>query len=277
MNLLNSKRAVFALGFAALFLASCASSKRKKDFTYFNNLPEDSVYIVKDAIENNEIKLMPGDIITIRVSTLDDKSTELFNQGVLSRTPGVNSAQVSTLQSDGYMLDKNGEINFPVFGRIALKGKTLEETQSILTQKISKEVKNPIVNVRLQNSVVTVMGEVGKPGPINISDRTTTVLEAIGRAGDIQPTGKKKDVKVIRRSNGVTEYAILNLNDISATNSPYYFLQQGDIVVVNSNHVKERIVRGGLDKQQTAYIITGSISSLAALTTALILYIQSTK
>lgn len=276
MSLLNSKRTALVLSVAAMFLASCTSSKKKKDFTYFNNLPEDSVYIVKDAIENKETKLMPGDIITIRVSTLDDKSTELFNQGVLSRAPGAYASATSTLQTDGYMLDKNGDINFPVFGRILLKGKTLEETQRILTQKISAEVKNPIVNVRLQNAIVTVMGEVGKPGPINISDRTTTVLEAIGRAGDIQPTGKKNDVKVIRRSNdGVTEYAILNLNNISATNSPYYFLQQGDIIVVNSNHVKERIVRGGLDNQQTIYLVTGGLSALAAITTAVVLINQT--
>lgn len=274
MNSIEFKSILSCLCAISIFFASCAGSKKKKDFTYFNNLPNDSVLVIADATKSKEIHLMPGDIISIRVSTLDEKATDLFNQGVMNRTQ-IGGSATSTLQSEGYMLDKNGDINFPLFGLIGLKGKTLEEAQVILTQKITKEVKNPIVNVRLQNAVVTVMGEVGKPGPINISDRPTTVLEAIGRAGDIQPTGKKDDVKVIRRSGAATEYAILNLNDIAVTQSPYYFLQQGDVVVVNSNHVKERIVRGGLDNQQTIYLVTGSISSLAAVATVAVLLITN--
>jgi polysaccharide export outer membrane protein len=270
MKLMNIKTILIGLGIMSMLLGACAS-KKKKDFTYFNNLPNDSVLVIPDNTLLRETRLMPGDIITIRVSTLDEKATELFNQGVLNRS-SFNGSQTSTLQTEGYMLDKNGDINFPLFGLINLKGKTLEEAQKIVTQKVVTEVKNPIVNIRLQNAIVTVMGEVGKPGPINISDRPTTVLEAIGRAGDIQPTGKKDDVKVIRRNGNQTEYAILNLNDITSTHSRFYYLQQGDIVVVNSTHVKERVVRGGLDNQQTIYLIIGGLSSLASISTVLILY-----
>ena len=261
-------RYISLFSFALILFVSCASSKKKR-FTYFNNLTDDSVYVMKDIEKDVATLLQPGDIITIRVSTLDDKSTELFNNGVLNRVQGGSgsSSASSTLQTEGYRLDKNGDINFPVFGQINLKGKTLEDVQTILTQKISSQVKNPIVNVRLQNAIVTVIGEVKSPGPINISDRTVTVLEALGRAGDIQPTGRKDNVMLIR-SNGVTKEIVrLNLNDISSTNSPYYFLQQGDIIVVDPTKVKERVVNGGFDKQSIVYLAVGSLTGVVSIIT----------
>ncbi|HTO14694.1 MAG TPA: polysaccharide biosynthesis/export family protein [Edaphocola sp.] len=265
---------IFACLALTLLLSSCAGTKDKKGFTYFNNLPEDSLYVNHYNNLSKVLLLQPGDVITIKLSTMDDISNRLFNQGVLqnniSTTTVSGMGSENTLQTDGYLLDVNGAINFPVFGLIDLKGKTIEEAQMILTQKISTQVKNPIVNVRLTNAIVTVMGEVGHPGIVNISDRRTTLLEALGRAGDIQPTGQKNDIKVIRTIGNKTEFATLNLNDIASTQSPFYVLQQGDIIVVNSTSEKQRIVRGALDSRGAATLTFGVISALNTFATLIL-------
>lgn len=264
---------IFACLALTLLFSSCAGTKDKKGFTYFNNLPEDSLYVNQYRNLSKVLFLQPGDIITIKLSTMDDISNRLFNQGVLQNnisTIASGMGNENTLQTDGYLLDVNGAINFPVFGLIDLNGKTIEEAQTILTQKISTQVKNPIVNVRLRNAIVTVMGEVGSPGIVNISDRRTTLLEAIGRAGDIQTTGQKNDIKVIRTIGNKTEFATINLNDIASTQSPFYILQQGDIIVVNSTSEKQRIVRGALDGRGAATLTFGVISALNTFATLIL-------
>ncbi|HRP89106.1 MAG TPA: polysaccharide biosynthesis/export family protein [Edaphocola sp.] len=267
---MNRNFILFSCAVAFLF-SSCAVTKDKKSFTYFNNLPEDSLYVDYYSNLKQELKLQPGDVITIKVSSIDDASNRLFNQGVIQNSLSVTGKTLvggdNTLQQDGYLLDVNGAINFPVFGLIELKGKTIEQAQMILTEKINREVKNPIVNVRLKNGIVTVMGEVGNPGIVDISNRRTTLLEALGKAGDIQPSGRKDDVKVIRTIGNRTEYATLNMNDIASTQSPFYILQQGDIIVVNATTLKQRMVRGASDGRQNTTLIIAVISGLSTLAT----------
>ncbi|MBL7707183.1 MAG: polysaccharide biosynthesis/export family protein [Taibaiella sp.] len=234
--------------------ASCSVTKDKKSFTYFNNLPEDTLFVTKDQNENVEQRLKPADVVSIRVATLDNVSNTLFNE--------------PALQTDGYKLDVNGDINFPIIGKVNLKGKTIEEASTILTQKIGTQVKNPIVNVRLLNAQVLMMGEIAAPGLVNISDRKTTLLEAIGRAGDIKATGRKDNVLVIRTKNGNKEYARVNLNNKDAIYSPYYFLHQDDVVVINPTKLREKESRGelrGYQSTQIALSLMGSAVGLLSL------------
>ncbi len=234
--------------------SSCSVSKDKKSFTYFNNLPGDTLFITKDQNQDVEQRLKPADVVSIRVATLDNVSNTLFNE--------------PALQTDGYKLDINGDINFPIVGKVNLKGRTIEEASTLLTQKISAQVKNPIVNVRLLNAQVLIMGEIATPGMVNISDRKTTLLEAIGRAGDIKASGKKDDILVIRTQNGNKEYARVNLNDKNAIYSPYYFLRQDDVVVINPTKLREKESRGelrGYQSTQIALSIMGSAVGLLSL------------
>lgn len=249
------KKTIYSLLVLITFgVASCSVSKDKKSFTYFNNLPEDTFFVTKDQNENVEQRLKPADVVSIRVATLDNVSNTLFNE--------------PALQTDGYKLDVNGDINFPIIGKVNLKGKTIEEASTILTQRISVQVKNPIVNVRLLNAQVLMMGEITTPGLVNISDRKTTLLEAIGRAGDIKATGRKDNVLVIRTQNGNKEYARVNLNNKDAIYSPYYFLHQDDVVVINPTKLKEKESRGelrGYQSTQIALSIMGSAVGLLSL------------
>lgn len=251
-----------------VFLASCATTKDKKSFSYFNNLPKDSIYVVKDAVsEEADQKLKPGDVISIRVSTMDQATNVLFNEGVF--TTGANAAGGNgALQADGYKLDSKGNVQLPLIGKLNLQGKSLEEAQNIITQKIATQAKNPIVSIRLLNAQVIVMGEVGRPGPINITDRKTNILEALGRAGEITGTGKKNEVLVIRTNNGQKEHVFLNLNDIAVISSPYYYLRQDDMVIVYPTDLKEKQVRGalrGIEITNLSFAIIGSSLSLLNL------------
>ncbi|RYD99852.1 MAG: polysaccharide export protein [Sphingobacteriales bacterium] len=248
-----------------VILASCATTKDKKSFSYFNNLPKDSVYVVKDAVsEDADPKLKAGDVISIRVSTLDQTTNILFNEGVL--TTGANATSGNgTLQTDGYKLDSKGNVQLPLIGKLNLQGKSLEEAQIIITQKIATQAKNPIVSIRLLNAQVMVMGEVGRPGPINITDRKTSILEAIGRAGEVTSTAKKDEILVIRTNNGQKEHAFLNLNDIAVINSPYYYLRQDDMVIVYPTNLKEKQVRGALRGIEITTLSFGILSSSLSL------------
>lgn len=250
--------------------ASCAPIKDKKSFSYFNNLPKDSIYVIKDEGVTFDQKLKSGDVLSIKVSTLDAETNLLFNEGLQPGT-GNSGSGGSTLQSSGYKLDRNGDIYMPLIGQLNLEFKTQEEVQAIITQKISKQVKNPIVAVRLLNAQVMVMGEVGNPGLINISDRKTTLLEAIGRAGEITPTGDKKAVLVMRTTKGNKEFAFVDMNDVAALSSPYYFLHQDDVVVVYPNKLKEKAVRGSASGAQVAQLSLGFLSTGLSIVSLILL------
>lgn len=249
----------------SIILGSCATSKDKKSFSYFNNLPKDSIYVVKDAFsEEADQKLKPGDVISIRVSTLDQATNVLFNEGVFTTATNATGGN-GVLQTDGYKLDSKGNVQLPLIGKLNLQGKTLEEAQGIITQKISTQAKNPIVSLKLLNAQVMVMGEVGRPGPISITDRKTSVLEAIGRAGEVTNTGKKDEVLVIRTNNGMKEHVFLNLNDIAVIGSPYYYLRQDDMVIVYPTNLKEKQVRGALRGIEITNLSFGILSSSLSL------------
>src|SRR5690606_11755242 len=240
-------RAFISLLVLIALLSSCVPSRHKGKFTYFNNLPKDTVYVTSNLQSQNDIRVKVNDVLSIKVSTRDDKSNILSNQGVLSSSiQERSSASVDVLQSEGYRVDNQGNINFPVFGKINVLGKTLEEVEAQIADSIATQVKNPIVNVKLLNIQVVVMGEVGKPGIIEVSGRKVTVLEAVGLAGDIKETGKKSEVLIIRNNKNTKEYARVNLTDVNVVSSPYFYVQQDDVIVVEPTRIKERAAIGGM-------------------------------
>jgi len=178
--------------------------------------------------------IQPDDILTITVSSLSAESNVLFNNVLLP-----NNGNVGTLAekiNEGYLVDKEGAINFPVIGRIMLGGMTKEEAQTKMTDLIKTQVKNPIVNVRFKNFKVTVIGEVAKPATFTVLTEKINVLEALGLAGDMTSYGRRENVLIIREKDGVRTATRINLNNKSVLSSPYYYLQQNDIVYVEPDN-----------------------------------------
>jgi len=236
-----------------VFITSCAS---KQDVVYFQDAQEYET-IISDNSHVNTFKI--DDVISINVSTLDSEASLPFNvfKGVMA-----NGSRPEQLD---YIIDKNGNIDFPVLGEIKIVGLTPEETKNLLKEKLQPYLKDPIINIRLVNFTVTVLGNVNSPGTYPVNGEQITVLEAIGLANDLNIKGMRKNVLVIRDFNGTKVYTRIDLTTKEALNSPVYYLTQNDVVYVEPNN--SAIKTSSLDNRASIAI---SVASLL-ITTALIL------
>src|SRR5690606_26571685 len=230
-----------------------------RNLVYFSDIDSQSNYNVK--IESSvDPEIQPDDLLKITVSSLSQESNMLFNAGILTTT-GNNAISTSPL-NDGYLVDKAGEINFPVLGKIKIGGLTKDEAIEEVSFRLREYVKDPIVNIRFMNFKVTVIGEVNRPSTFTVATEKITILEALGLAGDMTPYGKRENVLVIRDKDGVRSANRLNLNDKSILSSPYYYLTQNDVVYVEPDKMKAVQVNVNPNRTQA---ITIASSILVAL------------
>lgn len=211
---------------AVCLLSSCGSAK---DVTYFKNR-EALDQAVKGYLV--DARIMPKDVLTITVSTTTPEAAKQFNLV----TP------TSQTQLQTYLVDNEGKINFPVIGELKVGGLTKTETEKLISDKIAlylTESQNPVVTVRMSSFSISVLGEVNHPGTFTLEREKINVLEALSRAGDMTIYGVRNNVTLIREdSEGVKTYHTLDLNDANIVNSPYYYLQQNDILYVEPNKIK---------------------------------------
>ena len=244
------------LAVLALIITSCGS---KKNVVYFQDA-SDYETIVSDNSRTNTFKV--DDVVRINVSTLDPVASTPFNifSGAQMEGGGQRPEQLD------YIVDKNGEIDFPVIGSIKIVGLTPEETKDLLTEKLQPYLKDPIINIRLRNFTVTVLGQVNRPGTYQVNGEQITVLEAIGLAGDIDIKGKRTNVLVIRDFNGTKVYTRIDLTTKGLLSSPVYYLTQNDVVYVEPN--KSAITQSSLDSRTNIAI---SVASLVITSTILLI------
>ncbi|SMC00617.1 polysaccharide export protein [Hymenobacter roseosalivarius DSM 11622] len=213
---------------------------------YLNDLKGSTEY--KTQILNRApLRLQPGDLLAVSVSSLSPESSILFNNGVLAPPSTANSTDATTVdnavsnnrQNEGYSIDNEGYITYPVLGRVKLGGLTKEEAIQTMTAAVKKYIKRPIVDIRLLNFRITVLGEVTRPASFTVPQENINVLEALGLAGDMTEYGKRESVLVIREKAGERVSMRLNLHKKEVFDSPYFYLQQNDIVYVEpDNRVK---------------------------------------
>ena len=143
------------------------------------------------------------------------------------------------MQNQTYVVNSDGDIYFPVLGKIHVSGMTTEQLQAYLTERISHDVEDPVVNVRIANFEVVVGGEVKSPKKIRVNRNRYSVLDALGDAGDPTEYGERSNVLLVREENGRREYHRLNLNSSDILSSPYFYLQQNDYIYVEPNAVRQ--------------------------------------
>ena len=229
---------LFAVCLGMVLLSSCGSTK---DIAYFQN----AQYIdLEQSKFLYDAKIMPKDILSITVSTVNQEAAipfnltvpTLFNQGFRS-----SYAQPSV---QSYLVDNNGCIEFPVVGTIRVGNLTKSECEQLVLSKMKpylNENERPVVTVRMTNYKISVLGEVAHPGMFTVNNEKINILEALAQAGDLTIYGVRTNVKLIREDEtGKKQIYTLNLNDASLVTSPYYYLQQNDIVYVEPNKVKSR-------------------------------------
>lgn len=225
-----------SLIFSLLLFVGCSS---QKEIAYFNGLNSNSAdSINKRFYKIHEARICPGDMLSITVTGLDPLAVAPFNLPLVSyATPGSDQLySAPTLQS--YLVDINGNINFPVIGTIKLAGLSKSQAIKYINEQLSPYLKNAIVTIQFMNYKVTVLGEVLRPGQYAISNERVTVLDALGLAGDMTIYGTRNNVLITRENNGKLEFVRLNLNSDEVFKSPYFYLQQNDVIYVEPNSVK---------------------------------------
>jgi polysaccharide export outer membrane protein len=225
------------LPFLLLWLLAACNPTR--NLVYFSNLKENDRYQTPPEAPL-ELRLQPNDLVSIRVSSLNPESNALFNRGVLA-APGAVATTLSAenTPTEGYLLDQSGDIDFPVLGKVKLGGLTNTEATTKMTTQIQQYVKSPIVTIRLLNFKVTVIGEVNRPSTFLVPTQRITILEALGLAGDMTAYGRRENVLLVREQNQVRSTTRLNLNDKALLTSPYFYLQQNDVIYVAPDKIKQ--------------------------------------
>jgi polysaccharide export protein len=232
--------------------------------------------VKETIISPQEIKIQPEDKISILVNSKDPQLANLFNLPVITRQIGQTSTSSSGSNQgvSGYTVDAEGNIDFPVLGKIHVAGMKREEIAShIKNELISKNlVKDPVVTVEFMNLAISVLGEVGKPGRYNIDRDKITLLDAISMAGDLTIYGKRDNVYVMRNEGGKqTSYQVNLLSAQDVYSSPAYYLQQNDVIYVKPNSVRARqSTVNGNNVRSTSFWI--SLASL--LTTITVLFVK---
>lgn len=227
-----SKNLLFLL--LSLIFSSCASTR---NLVYFKNLENDTEY--KEEVKNKIApKIQPDDLLSITVSSLNPESNILFNNGVLQTIGGNSNSGTSSHTNDGYLVNKDGAINFPVLGSVKLEGLTKEEATDKMEEEIKKSVKNPIVNIKFLNFRITVIGEVNRPSTFIVPSERINLIEALGLAGDLTAYGKRENILIIRETNGIRTTARIDLSNKNVLSAPFYYLQQNDIVYVEPAKLK---------------------------------------
>ena len=210
-------------------LAVAASCTSYKDIVYFQDI--DNVNLKKLTSEYEAV-IKKDDRLTIVVSGPDKTVTAPYNLTLseMSNTGGYsNNPEQSTLS---YLVDVDGNIEFPILGKIHVEGMTRSQLTEYLTAEIGKDVHNPIVYVSFRNYKITVLGEVRAPGTYTYDSERINILQALGRAGDLTLTAERQGILLIREVDGKQEHYKIDLKDSHLLDSPYFYLQQNDVIVV---------------------------------------------
>jgi polysaccharide export outer membrane protein len=249
--------------FFILLFFSCAS---KKDIVYYQNV--DSLE-PQGAYSSYEVKIQPDDLLSIIVSAEDPEIAIPFNLHTVSiaspnRSSSANGEQTMQL----YLVDADGNIEFPVLGKLHVGGLTRTQILSLFYSKLGVYIKNPIVNFRIANFKFSVQGEVTAPGTYNVNSERITLIEALSMARDLTIYGKRDNILIIREVNGDKIYTRIDITQADFINSPYYYLAQNDVIYVEPNKNK---VNGSAVGSNTGVLI-----SITSLLITLITFIVTT-
>lgn len=212
----------------------------------------------KDEIKTYETLLQPDDLLSIIVSSENPENSIPFNLPQIQGNYEIGNNQNGIKT---YLVDSDGNIDFPVLGKIKLAGLSRKEADQKLIVLLSEYIKNPGINLRILNYKFSVLGEVNRPGSYAVSSERITLLEALSKAGDLTIYGKRSDILVIREHNGKKNYKHIDITKSDFINSDYYYLVQNDVVLVNPNRTRQNAAAVGPNSS----VILSAISILTSI------------
>lgn len=223
----------------SLLLVSCGSSKSVTYLQEAETLPANSI---PQTIPTVNAVVMPGDLIDIIISGFNVEAVKPFNRNVMVGEVGGSNGGAQN-SSSSYLVDDNGNIDFPVVGKLHIGGMNKSQIKELISNELAPKYLSeaPTIDIRFKNFKVSVLGEVQTPGIYTAENERLNILEALAKAGDLSITGKRDNVMLIRtNSDGTRSVYRLNLMDKNLILSPYYELQQNDVIYVQPNSSKAR-------------------------------------
>ncbi|HIX44757.1 MAG TPA: polysaccharide biosynthesis/export family protein [Candidatus Barnesiella excrementipullorum] len=266
---------ILILSSVLLLLASCQSAKQ---VPYLQNVDEIPADVLAKATYVPEQILMPGDLLDITVMATDRVSVQPFNRRVVDLSK--SSGSLTSDELNFYLVDNSGYIDMPVLGRIYVQGMTKSELENYIREEIYPKYIHevPAVTVRFENFRISVTGDVAKPGSFVVPNERINVLEAIAMAGDLNITGRRDNVLLVRvNADGSRTTARLDLTDKDLILSPYFYLQQNDVLYVEPNVSKARSSTVVPPTASLAISIIGSALSVASLIMTILNFTNITK
>ena len=232
----------------SLLVLSTSCSLPKRTIYFRDNAPTDTTVLITKIPPYIQSVIASDDILAFKMTSISDFTVKdpvsIFNDGGIiypitpNRNGGSSGGGSGGENQKGYLVDAEGYVDFPVIGKMKVAGLTLRNVKDMLCEKLRLNyVKDPVVEIRILNYRVTVLGEVRYPGVVIAPNHRMNLMEAVAAADDITLSGRRDNVMVIRENHGRREFARVNLNSRNAFANPYFYLKQNDIVYVEAARV----------------------------------------
>lgn len=267
MNKYSSTKLNFSISLAILILAMMSSCVSNKKIAYFQDIQTVNQAKLDNATKFTEPIIQPDDILSINIFTLNPQSGAIVNQAASNTVlgGGANTA-VAAQQVSGFLVDRNGDVELSLIGKVKVEGLTTYQARELIREKAAEVYKEPNVQLRFANFKVSVLGEVNAPSAYTLPNEKVTILDALSLAGDLTIYGRRENVLIVRDNNGKKEFARLNLNSSNIFESPYYYLRQNDVVYVEPNNRK--VSASNSAQVQTISVIASVLSVLVVAITS---------
>jgi polysaccharide biosynthesis/export protein len=262
--ILNAKKALLLVTTVALFCFSCTSYEH---IPYFQDLNQSS--ITREDINNfSPLIIQPGDILAINVIS-PSEGASLFNYN-LNRISGLTGSEPSARNSEnntsqnaviGYLVDSNGNINLPFLGEVKASGMTTTNLTDVLESSLKQYLSKPVINIRVTNFKISVLGDVLRPDVYTIQNERITITEALSLAGDLNITAVRNNILLIREINGKREYIPIDLNSKKLFESPYFYLKNHDVIYATPN--KSKVSNANTASFEKVSLIISALSVVA--------------
>lgn len=224
--------------FFLLIISLVTSCKPKQNMIYMSN---NNFQQEVSQARYEGLRIQEGDMLEIIVTALDDLAVKPFNRTTMQKTGEEGNAGATRLGDNQYQVTSDGYISFPVLGNVYCKGMTKQQLKTELDSRLKQYLTDPVVTVRHLNFNISILGDVGSPGQKTSSTERLNIFQALALAGDMRDSANRTNVKLIRYSeeSGKDITYNLDLSEASIVNSPYYYLQQNDILYVEPDKNKQ--------------------------------------
>lgn len=261
----------------ALFVFMFGACSAPKDVVYLQGVDKLTPEQVSQMTQTYTSRISKDDLLSISVTASDPTVTTPFNPPVFSYAQQGEQPIVAAQSMYTYLVDSDGNINFPVLGKIHVAGLSKQELCDEMQKKLSKYIEDPLVNVQITNFRITIMGEVNRPGIFTIKNDRLSILDAFGYVGDLAITANRKNILLIRDNDGQKEFVRMDITDPALFASPYFYLKQNDVIYVEPNLAKQRNSRFSQSKQYNITVFSSIISAVSVLTSMVITIINLKK